>query len=602
MQNYRNKLFIATFIVVSVFLLLTARLAYLQIVMGEDFERFSLENRIRMLKVSAPRGNIYDRNGIELVSNRASFDVNVFPNEVKDIEKLSLKLARILAADPVVINNRINAAKRRNYYTPTTIARDIDRDTLAIIEARKAELRGISVDINYLRNYDENKLGSHIIGYLGRPDENDLRIFSHLRVNQLVGKYGIERAFEEYLYGKPGTRYKVIDALGREVRSPLFKKGLNNREVTHGNDLHLTIDRRLQKKVEELLYGKTGSVVVMNVNTGEILAMASSPSYDPQKFVRGISSEVWERISGDSSFPMINRATQVTYPPASVFKMIPALAALHEGLIDADYKVYCPGHYTVGTRRFRCWKRTGHGNLNLNDAMSQSCDVYFYHIGEKLGIDKIAEYSKLFGFGSETRVEIPERQGRIPTRSWKREQFNEPWYRGETVVSSIGQGYIGVTPLQVAVMTSAIANGGIMLKPTLVRKIVSNEGEIIRYHSPEVTGRLPFSEEHLQTISNSLLHAVNSRRGTGGNARIPDYQVAGKTGTAQVVSLDIKTDKYKHEDHAWFTSFFPYESPEIAVTVIIEHAGRGGSVAAPIARSVIEEYIEFNGTDPLIAK
>lgn len=599
MQNYKNRLFITTFIVANIFFILLARLLYLQIIRGDEFERFSLENRVRLLNIAAPRGEIFDRNGEILVTNRASFDVNIFPNEVEDIELLSKNLSEILKKDKNVIEKRIREAKRLNFYTPINIAADIDRDTLAILETRRAYLKGISIDVNYLREYKNGKLASLLIGYLGKPDERDLEIFDEVDTEHYVGKSGIERELQEQLSGDDGTNYKVIDALGREVRMNLFKHNIDDKEVIEGNDVHLTIDGTLQMVAEDQLGENAGAIVVMNVNTGEILAMASTPSYDPAKFIKGIDKQVWDDIINNDRFPLLNRATQGTYAPGSVYKMVPALAALEEGLIDTETTFYCPGHYKIGKKRFRCWKRGGHGHVDLEEAITQSCDVYFYNIGEKLGIEKLARYSRIFGFGSETSFGLSERSGIVPTKGWKMKEFKTPWYRGETVVTSIGQGYLMVTPLQVAIMTSSIANGGAILKPVLIKKIVTDGGTVLDEFTPEIINMLPFSQEHLKIIQESMVEAVNSRRGTGRAAIIKDHKVAGKTGTAQVVGKNTKTDKYKHEDHAWFTSYYPAEEPEISVTVLVEHGGKGGSVAAPMAKAVIEQYIksEQKGTE-----
>lgn len=594
MQNYRNKLFITTFIVVNVFIILLARLIYLQVINGEEYERFSVENRVRLLNISAPRGEIFDRNGDILVTNRASFDVNLFPNEVKNVDLLSSRLSSILKKDKADIEKKIREARKLNLYSPVKIAVDIDRDTLALLEARRAELEGISIDVNYLRDYKNGKLASLLIGYLGKPDENDLSTFKDIKPSHHVGKTGIERKLQEYLKGEDGTNYKVIDALGREVKLNLFKQDIRDQEVVEGDNIYLTIDRSLQAKAEEELADKAGAVVVMNVHTGEILAMASSPSYDPASFVKGIDRKAWNRITSDERFPLLNRATQSTYPPGSVYKIVPALAALNEGIIDPETTVYCPGHYKIGRKRFRCWKWGGHGHVNLVEAITQSCDVYFYHIGEKLGIEKLSRYSRIFGFGTDTNFSLSERSGIVPTKEWKMREFNTQWYRGETVVTSIGQGYLTATPLQVSVMISSIANGGAILKPLLIKKIISNEGNLIDEFTPEIKRKLPFSDKDLDIIRESLVQAVNNKRGTGRNAIIDEYTVAGKTGTSQVVAMNLQTDIYKHSDHAWFSAYFPAENPEISVTVLVEHGGKGGSVAAPIAKSVIKEYIKID--------
>jgi len=602
MQNYKNRLFITTFIVVNVFFILIARLVYLQIIRGDEYEKFSLENRVRLLNVSAPRGNIYDRNGKELVTNRASFDVNVFPNEIEDAELLSKNLSEILGVNRVKIEKKIKEAKRLNFYTPINIERDIDRDTLAVLEARRTELKGISIDVNYLRDYKNGKLASLVLGYLGKPDDEDLRKFDELDTEHFVGKTGIERVLQKQLSGEDGSNYKVIDALGREVKINLFKKNITNKDVVEGNDVVLTIDTGIQKVAEEQLGENAGAIVVMNVNTGEILALVSSPSYDPRDFVKGMDRNIWNKILTDKRFPLLDRATQGTYAPGSIFKIVPALAALRENIIDQDTEFYCPGFYKIGRKRFKCWKRGGHGEMDIREAITQSCDVYFYNVGDKLGIEKLSKYSRIFGFGSDTGFILPEKSGVIPDREWKMQNFHNPWYKGETVVTAIGQGYISVTPLQIAVMISSIANGGYIMKPIIIKKIISGDGNVLKENTPVIKSKLPFSDENMKIVRDALVNAVNGRHGTGRNARIKDQLVAGKTGTAQVVSMKTKSEKYKHEDHAWFTSYFPADQPEISVTVLVEHGGTGGSVAAPIAKAIIQEYIKDKNPDTGLVK
>jgi len=378
--------------------------------------------------------------------------------------------------------------------------------------------------------------------------------------------------------------------LGREVESTLFLKDLQNKKTIPGSDVLLTIDIELQKAAEEALGDQSGAIVAVNVNSGEVLALASKPSFNPADFIKGIDSKTWSELVNDKSSPLLNRSTQGLYAPGSVFKMVPSVAALNEGIIDKEEYLHCPGYYKVGNRTFRCWKRGGHGWVNLRSAIVRSCDVYFYKIAERLGIDNLSKYISAFGFGSLTGVGIEERAGISPSREWKLKRFNKPWYKGETIVSAIGQGYVNVTPIQVAMMTSAVANGGTLLQPAIVKEIISYRGEKEFKHARIVSGKIPIEIEMLELIKDALVGVVNDPGGTGRRARIKDMIVAGKTGTAQVVSLDIQSEDKKYRDHAWFTSYAPAEKPEIAVTVLIEHGGKGGAVAAPIARKILEVY------------
>lgn len=592
MPQYKNKLFLCSLIIGSLFLLLFLRLFYLQILKGDEFELFSKENRIRLINSPAPRGKILDRKSKEIVVNRPSFDLKVFPNELKNIKEVSGMLSGIIDMDSVEIEEAILKAKKRSAYLPFILIKDIDRDTLAVIEANKPALSGISVEVNYLRDYPEGKLGSLFVGYLGKPNKNDLKRFPLTNHDINVGKTGIEETFENHLRGSNGTNYKVIDALGREVKSKLFQKDIEDKETLPGNDIYLTIDIDLQKKSEELLKDKMGSIAVVNVNTGEVLTLASSPSFDPVLFVNGIDHSDWNELSKNTFHPMLNRSTLGIYAPGSTFKIVTALSALKENVIDEETTFFCPGHYKVGKKKFKCWKHSGHGWVNLHSAISQSCDVFFYNTAEKLGIDRLSKYAKIFGFGSETGIEISEKEGLVPNRLWKYKNYKEPWYKGETVITAIGQGYLNVTPLQITMMTVAVANGGSILKPILIKKIADLQGNNKMVNKSEVLRILPFDDIQIKMVQDSLVSAVNGKSGTGKRAKVKHGTVAGKTGTAQVVSSKTKSKKIRHKDHAWFTAYYPAENPEIAVTVLIENGGSGGSVAAPLAKEIIDEYYE----------
>jgi len=590
MQDFRNRLLIVTVILGLAFLVLGSRLWYLQVLKGDEFAKFSLENHIRVERIPAPRGRILDRYGKELVINRTSFDIYVIPKDVKDIPYLSGSLSLALNLDPAEIEKNINTALMKKSFKPVLITKDIDRDQLAYIEARRSSLPGVIIEINNLRQYPHGDLGASFLGYIGKVNQAELELNPKINNNDLVGKSGVEKGWESSLRGDDGYQQKVTDALGREVVSNLFIEDLQNKKSMPGDDVRLTIDIELQRAAEEILGEESGAIVVVDVNSGELLALASKPSFNPADFIKGIDSQTWAKLINDKSSPLLNRATQGLYAPGSVFKMVPSLAALNEGVINPDDYVYCPGYYKSGNTIFRCWKRGGHGRVNMRSAIVHSCDVYFYKIADMMGISKLNKYMQAFGFGSTTGLGIEERGGIAPSREWKKQRFNKPWYKGETIVSAIGQGYVSVTPLQIAMMTAAVANGGKLLKPTIVKKIVSYNGEEQYNHEVVLAGYIPVKKEMLSMVKDALVGVVNDPGGTGGRARINDYTVAGKTGTAQVVSLDSQSDEKKHRDHAWFTSYAPAESPEIAVTVLIEHGGKGGSVAAPIARKIIETY------------
>lgn len=594
MPQYKNKLFICSLIIGSLFLLLVLRLFYLQILKGDEFERFSIENRIRLINSPAPRGKILDRNNKKIVVNRPSFDLKVFPNELKNVDQVSLLLSGIIEMEKEEIKQSLISAKKRSAYLPFILIRDIDRDTLAAIESNKPDLGGITIEVNYLRDYPEGKLGSLLVGYLGKPDKDDLKKFPLTNLDINVGKTGIEETYENHLRGSNGINYKVIDALGRQVKSELFQKDIEDKETIPGNNIHLAVDVELQKKAEQLLKNKAGSISMVNVNTGEVLALASSPSFDPVLFVNGIEKSEWNELTRNTLYPMLNRSVKGTYAPGSTFKIVTALGALKEDLIDEETTVFCPGYYKVGKKKFKCWKHSGHGWMNLIEAMAQSCDVYFYSISEKLGIDRLSKYANMFGFGTGTGIELNEKDGLVPNRSWKYKQFKEPWYKGETVVTSIGQGYLNVTPLQITMMTAAVANGGSVLKPILINKITDIDGKNTMVANSKVLHTLPFDDSQMSMIKDSLITAVNKKTGTGYKAKSKHGLVAGKTGTAQVVSTKVKSNKRIYKDHAWFTAYFPAENPEIALTVLIENGGSGGTVAAPVAKKMIDLYFELS--------
>lgn len=592
MQDFRGKLVISTIILAIAFVALVSRLWFLQVIKGDEYESFSIGNRVRIERVPAPRGRVLDRHGRELVVNRPSFDIYVLPKDVENIQSLSDNLSLILDVDGTKVRDKILQATRRNRFKAVLVAQDINRDQLAVIEARRSSLPGLIIEVNNLRQYPHGVLGASFLGYIGKVSEEELSANPELNWNGLVGKSGVEKTWENSLRGEDGYVQKVTDALGREVNSDLFRKDLVSKNSIPGKDVLLSIDMDLQTAAEEALGEEFGAIVVVDVRNGDVLAMASRPTFDPADFVKGIDAKRWSELLNDKNYPLINRATQGLYAPGSVFKMVPLAAAMKEGVFDPDTTVHCPGSYRLGTHTYRCWKRGGHGSVNMRSALVHSCDVYFYRLAEKLGIDTFAKYMTAFGFGQPTGIGIEERIGVAPSRQWKQERFKKPWYKGETIVSAIGQGYVSTTPLQVAMMTASIANGGTLLTPRLVVKEVAFSGEATVNNIPP-RGHLPVDDRTLALIREAMTGVVNDPGGTGRGSRLKDIKVAGKTGTAQVISLDSQTDAKKHMDHAWFTSYAPADNPEIAVTVVVEHGGKGGAVAAPLAKKIIEYYFNL---------
>ena len=599
MENYTRKFLVSVSILFLFFSVLSIRIWYLQILKGDEFEKFSRNNRIRNIRIAPPRGRILDRNGKGIVINRSSFDLYVVPSDIKDLDKLLRFLSPLLSIDKQELEKRIYSSYDNQKFNQVLIERDITRDQLAILESRRDSFPWVFVEVSKIREYPYGKLGANFLGYVGKTTRDDLKEYKDLTGFDLIGKSGLEKSYQNYLKGSPGYNQKVTDAFGREIRSSVYETDINLKESDPGSDLILTIDLDLQLEVEKILSEYTAAVVVMNVSSGEILSMVSSPSFDPSIFVKGVDSENWKKLTSDKSYPLMNRVTRGLYPPGSVYKIVTAAAALEEKVIDHNSRFYCPGHFKLGGKTFRCWKSSGHGWVDIHRAIVESCDVFFYEVSQKVGIDKIHKYSRLMGYGDLTGLDIAEKSGISPDKSWKKKRLNKPWYKGDTVNVSIGQGFLSVTPLQVAVMTSSIANGGYKVKPHFVKEVISSKGEQL-YKYKENKKSIEVEDKYISIIRQAMIGVVNQDNGTAKGARLQNIEVAGKTGTAQVVALDsIKLKNKKYDHHAWFTSFAPANSPEIAVTVLVEHGGKGGAVASPIAKRVLESYFKLDSPDSL---
>lgn len=580
--------------VVAAFVILVARLFYLQVIEGKELRRLSENNCIRLQSLDPPRGLIFDCKGRLLVDNRPSFDLGIVLKDAEPIEGTIAKLSRYIKVPPSELRSKIKRIKGISSYKPVTLIQDIGRDTLAVIEVHRFDLPGVVVNVKPKRHYLYKESAAHLIGYLGEisPEELKSGKYPEYRSGDFIGKFGVEKAYEWFLRGKRGGRQVEVNATGQVVRI------LKTVEPQPGNNIYLTIDHILQTKTEELLKGLSGAVAAMEPATGRILALASSPSFDQNAFVNGMSHEKWESLVSNPFRPMENKALQGEYPPASIYKIITAIAALEEKIIDENTLLYCPGSYKFGDRIFRCWKKEGHGRVNIIKALAESCDVYFYQVGQKLGVDRLAWYAKACGFGSPTGIDLDqEGKGLIPTAAWKKGITGSEWYQGETLSVAIGQCYNLVTPLQVLVLASALANGGIRYKPLIVKRIETAEGEIIYKSKPHVTGKLPASKQALEIIKKALWGVVNNKKGTARIARINGIEISGKTGTAEVVTRK-KNNAISEEEgaaqlkpHAWFMAYAPSDNPQIAVVVLVEHGGHGSSSAAPIAREVIKTYL-----------
>jgi penicillin-binding protein 2 len=600
----KKKIRVFAILVIFVFICLSMRIWYLQILKWQYLTGLSENNRVRMVSLPAYRGMIKDRNGETLVSIRPSFNLYITPEDAGDSASSLDLLAKKIKFERGKLKKNIGKEKS---FKDILIKADISREEVAFVEENNMRLPGIKIKAEPLRNYVYKDLMSHTLGYLGEISKSKLKNTNNPFYSQgdFVGKNGLENVFESTLRGKKGHKEVEADVSGRELKT------IRKLPSESGNNLILTLDVKVQEELEKAMTSTpekivNGSAVVIKVQTGEILAITSKPTFDPNEFAAGITPGNWRKLINDEMHPLQNRSIHSQYPPGSTYKIAVAYAALEEGVINPETTIYCPGHFKLGRGRYRCWKKNGHGAVNLHDALVQSCDVYFYTVGHRMGIDTLARYAKKFGFGSPAGVGLSrEKSGLVPSTQWKLKNRKKPWLLGETISASIGQGYNLVTPLQQANMMAAVANGGMLLKPYLVKRIEEPGGTTIKEFFPEIRGQIAGSSENMEVIRKALRDVVNGPRGTGKRSRLKNVIVSGKTGTVQVVRMKSneeleKEDEvpYKYRDHAWFVAFAPYEKPEIAVAVLVEHGGHGGSTAAPIAQKVFKKYFQLYPLDP----
>ncbi|PLX93662.1 MAG: penicillin-binding protein 2 [Desulfuromonas sp.] len=587
------------------FTLLAMRLWYLQIISGERYQILSQKNRTRYIPIAAPRGPIYDRSGLLLVDNRPSFTVSVLRQEVTDKEQLLKDLGTYLHSDWQEL--AADWDKRRYYprYRPIPLKSDIDRDTLEQLAEHSVDLPGMLIEVQPIRAYPYREVAAHLFGHIGAITEKELnsREFVGYRAGEFIGKSGLEKHLEAYLKGQAGEKLLEVDVKGKELRQ------LQVQEPLPGKSVYLTLDRDLQLATEQAFDEQAGAAVVLDVNNGDILAMVSRPAFDPALFARGISAEEWQALVENPDHPLQAKAISGQYPPGSTYKMVTALAALRAGVVTPDELIDCEGRTTVGNRDFRCWKKTGHGPTNLKKALRESCDVWFYEISLRLGIDRMSAMARELGLGRDFNLPLDnERSGLIPDKEWKRRRFNASWYKGETVIAAIGQGYVLATPLQLAVMTATIANGGTLYQPQLIKRIADYTGRPLQETQPVVLHQADISAKNLKSVKNGMVEVINHVAGTGQSSKLAEITVAGKTGTAQVVKLKEDPEDgekpspdeiaYRLRDHALFVAYAPAENPQIAIAVIVEHGQHGGSAAGPIAREIFEHYFNIQPASP----
>jgi penicillin-binding protein 2 len=578
---------------------LVARLGWLQLAENSHFKTLSENNRINMKLLAPVRGWILDRMGRKLATNEQNFRVQIIPEQVDDIEEALDKLSRILPLRPSEKNAVLTRAGQQPGFLPVEIISNLSWEQVAAIEVNMPDLPGISIDTGLKRFYPEGPATAHVVGYVGLVAKDDQDGDPVLGLPGFrIGKTGLEKKFEDALRGLAGTSRIEVNVAGREVRE------LQRNEGVAGHDLTLTLDLDLQKKVQEYLgREKSASAVVLDAHTGAVYAMASSPSFDPNIFTSSIPQTVWDVLNNDDAHPLNNKAAGGLYPPGSTFKMITALAGLEAGVITPEAKVYCPGHYDLGGHRFHCWKKGGHGSVDLTAALAQSCDTYFYTFARDIGIDRIAAMGRRFGLGEALGIELPEeRKGIMPDQAWKQKTFNKKWQGGETIVASIGQGYMQASPLQMAIMTARLVNGGVAVKPWLV----AQDGAQVNPNMVRAWPSLNIPAEYLAAVKLGMDAVVMDKTGTAHGSAIEDVLKAmgGKTGTAQVkrISMQERSEgvvsqedqEWKFRHHALFVGYAPAHAPRYVTCVVVEHGASGSGTAAPIARDILLAAQDIN--------
>lgn len=667
-QDLRDRLSAFAALMLLVLCILLGRLWVLQVVRGEEYSNQAQSNHLKQREIPAPRGAIYDAHGERIAEVRASFDLVVSPRDVEnvpaalrprrsevpgadggsgedgdgdagllggpllddpwtieektDVATLAERIAPLLdGTTPDEILERWDEARSISRWRHATLATDLSMDELERVLAHRPRLPGLSIVTRHRRSYPDAGLFAHLVGYQREVRKDELEALrtryaetehgiDWYESGDLIGKYGLESAFEEWLHGTDGTYWVQVDVHGRELgrSAPPDQPGAEYfRSIAHfldrsiipeipGHDLHLTIRKDLQQLGSDLLGDESGSVVMMETDTGRVLALANAPTFDPELFSSRLPPEVWRAMQEDPQRPMVDKSLQGVYPPGSTWKMIVAAALLGSGTWDKDTTVSCHGSHKVGRRAFRCWNRRGHGTVNLETALRGSCDVYFYRAGLAMGIDTVAQYASMFGMGEPTGIGINTESGGLnPTTAWKKRRYGgkrgSAWTGGDTASAVIGQGYTLATPMQLAQMTAALANDGLVYRPQLVDRVVAPDGTVVHRGEPEIVKTVDLAPEHFDAIQAGMYAVVEQVGGTARRQQLKHLAYAGKTGTAQVVRLG-NSNKKKFRDHAWFVAYAPYDDPEVAVAVLVEHGEHGSTAAAPIARQMFELYFK----------
>ncbi|MGA2654910.1 MAG: penicillin-binding protein 2 [Gammaproteobacteria bacterium] len=591
-QLFRNRVLVASIVIIAFFCLLAVRLYYLQIQQFTTYSTLSEQNRVTLLPVTPNRGLIYDRNGILLVENVPAYSLQIIPEKVDNIASTVAAIKAIIPITEDEEKNFYQQLKLRRRFEGVPLKVNLDEETAAKFSVNSYQFPGVKITAELMRYYPYQDAFSHSIGYVGRINQQEIEkidptIYS---ASLYIGKTGIEQFYETELRGMPGYQHAETNVRGRIVRM------LKNEPPTHGNDLHLTMDYLLQRDSIAAMEGKRGTVIALDPNDGGILAFISAPGFDPNLFVEGIGQETYQELLNSWERPLFNRLLRGQYPPASTVKPIIALQALELNYVTPEYTISDPGFYRLPNvkRAYRDWRKEGHGRVNLHKAIVESCDTYFYTISNRMGIDPITDIMKQFGFGKPTGIDlIGELSGVAPGKDWKRANLNEPWYPGETLITSIGQGFTLTTPLQLAQMSMMLANRGARIQPRLVDYIETPTGDIIKKEPVNSTSAPPKNSAHWDLIQQSVRDVVGTQRGTAHRIDKSPYAIAGKTGTAQVFSLG-QNEKYnanlldeRLRDHSLFVGYAPADNPQIAVAIVLEN----NTGAADVAQKVIDSYL-----------
>ncbi|MCX7103173.1 MAG: penicillin-binding protein 2 [Methylobacter sp.] len=590
---------IAAFILI---LLLTSglivRLVYLQIVGHEHYATLAKDNSIKIEPLVPTRGIIYDRRGKVLADNTQSFSLELIPEQIKDLDDTLQRLQKLLNISDEKIDQYQKQRKRQKRFTSTPLLISMNDEEIAKFAVVRPYFPGVDIQARLVRHYPYADLASHVVGYVGRINEAEMKSLpiAEYRGSTHVGKIGIENTYETELHGKTGYAEIETNVQARAINT------VNSVPPIPGDNLYLTLDIDLQKTAFDALDKYNGAVVAIEIKTGGVLVFASRPGFDPNPFVIGIANDAYQALQSSENQPLYNRALRGLYPPGSTVKPFIALAGLEFNAISAEHQLFCPGYYQLPnvSPHYRDRKKGGHGSVNMTEAITESCDVYFYSLASTLGIDRMHSFLQHFGFGEKSGIDLSgEKTGLLPSKEWKRQQHNQSWYPGETLITGIGQGYLQVTPIQLAKATATLANKGKIVTPFLVKNSVNTEDSEPEKVTP--TDNITIKSENINTIISAMINVIHDPHGTAkGISKNINYQIAGKTGTAQVFNIkqDAKYNEndidFKLRDHALFISFAPADDPKIAIAVIVENGGHGGSVAAPIAGQVIKQYLEGN--------